>query len=186
MAFGMPTSFPPALLPHLEDLEGHWSNVVRLVDGRPVSRIAISSANMASYVPLHKLAVVLPIASRSTSQTGIRNLTVHVLRADAQIVDLIACSIPSLSSLSLLDTSYSEIQNAEEQAVLAQLVAEALTKFTSLREFIVDWIPLGDVEPHVEVFGEVVKTLRRLSIGGKVWVRADWRGRWTLEASTNT
>jgi hypothetical protein len=57
------------------------------------------STNMASYVPQHKLGVILPIASRTTSGTGIQSLTVHVLRADAETVAL------------------------EEQVTLAQLVA---------------------------------------------------------------
>lgn len=31
--------FPSTLLPYLEHLEGHWSNVARLVEGRPAASI---------------------------------------------------------------------------------------------------------------------------------------------------
>lgn len=37
--FGTPTSFPSTLLPYLEHLEGHWSNVARLVEDRPAASI---------------------------------------------------------------------------------------------------------------------------------------------------
>lgn len=187
LSFGLPTLFPPTLLPRLEELDGHWSNVVRLVKGRPVSRIAMRSANLGgAYVPNHKLSVVLPLLASSASDSGVQRLTVHVREANAEVVSLIARSLPWLGSLILVDASAAEDGAAEVdgelQAARTLSVAEALVQFENLREFGIDWnILAGNDLQHVETLGFAVPALRRIDIQGEKWVRNKSSDGWVME-----
>lgn len=182
MAFGMPTSFPATLLPKLEDLDGHWSNVVRLVEGRPVSQVTVRSANAASYVSRHKLAVILPIMARSVSGAGVRRLTVHVQDADAELVAMVAQSLPSLLCLNLVDSSFGGATTDEAiQDMRALHVVQALSQFDALEEFGVDW-PTPDVSrQHIGVIASNNPSLRRLAFYANAWRRANGEAEWEPE-----
>lgn len=181
MAFGMPTSFPPTLLPALEDLDGHWSNIVRLIEGRPVSRVAMSSANSDSYLSRHKLVVILPIVSRSASAAGVERLTIHVQQADAELVTLVAQSLPSLRRLCLVNSSSDPVStDAAMQEVHA---LQALAQFDALEEFGVNWPALDVLPRRAEVLASVNPALRRLIFQDDVWVRGTLADEWRQEVA---
>lgn len=181
MAFGMPTSFPTTLLPALEDLDGHWSNVVRLIQGRPVSRVAMSSANAGSYLSRHKLVVILPIVSRSASAAGVERLTIHVQDADAELVTLVARSLPSLRRLCLVDSSSNPVST---DTVMQEVRAmQALAQFDALEEFGVNWPALDALPRRTEVLASVSPALRRLVFQDDVWVRGTSADEWRQEVA---
>ncbi len=179
--FTLPTSFPLSLIPKLEVLDGHWSNVVRLVKGRPVTRVAIRSANMASYVPYHRLERILPIiASGSDSAYGVQRLAVHVKEIIAAVVRLIAHELPALAALELVDCSYSDEEGYDIASLLAKMdgIGEAMRGFKALREFHISGVMIPGRSESVsgviaENLGKSVSELERVMVNTDAWVRRD-------------
>ncbi|KAF8328107.1 uncharacterized protein EI90DRAFT_3155855 [Cantharellus anzutake] len=175
--FMLPTSFPQSLLPKLEELDGHWSNVVRLVKGRPVSRISIRSANMASYVPHHRLERILPIISDgSGSEHGVQRLAVHVKEIDPSVVSLIARELPNLTALELVDCSHMELEDTATLLNKVNGIAEAMRGFNALKEIRVSGVvlPSSAVSRDLaEVLGRFSSGLERFVMDRCTWVRRD-------------
>lgn len=207
LSFGMPTSFPPTLLPKLDEVDGHWSNVVRLVRGRPVRAVVVRSANTQRWLSMGRLDSVLKIMGEEKGKEnggGVVRLCVYVKVADENAVKLIAKNLPGLAALTLIDASESEDRggnyNATEDMTRTLGVAEALGRFENLREFSVDWrvsrsradggdnngaVAVGEAveaKEHVLILGEVVPSLCRVAVFNEVWVRQNVGDDWTREA----
>ena len=178
--FTLPTSFPPSLIPKIEALDGHWSNVVRLVKGRPVTRVAIRSANIASYVPHHRLERILPIIARgSGSECGVQQLAVHVKEINAAVVRLVAHELPALVVLELVDCSCSEEEGYDTASLLATIdgIGEAMRGFHALSEFRVSgliFLEPGSISAVIAgKLGKFVSGLERVVVNMDTWVRRD-------------
>jgi hypothetical protein len=181
--FTLPTAFPNSLLPRLETLDGHWSNVVRLVRGRPVSRVTIRSANADSYVPRQRLALVLPvIANESQAEGGVQHLSIHVKDIRGDAVSIVSRLVPGLRALELLDCSVARKDPGEafvtdhDHGFPLRELGDALRSFDGLIEFGVNR-PLPD---HVvATLGAFVPSLAHFNAGRDLWAR-DYGGSWVL------
>lgn len=183
--FTLPTSFPNSLLPRLKTLDGHWSNVVRLVKGRPVSRVTIRSANTDSYVPRHRLALILPIiANESQAEGGVQRLSIHIKDISGDVARLVSHSIPGLRALELVDCSVVAAMRWANGSLGVNLddghrineLGDALGTFDGLIEFSVNR-PLP--EHVVASLGDFVPSLKHFNAGEDLWVRKRG-GSWVL------
>ena len=185
--FTLPTSFPSSLLPRLKTLDGHWSNVVRLVKGRPVSRVTIRSANTDSYVPRHRLALILPIiANESQAEGGVQRLSIYIKDISGDVARLVSHSIPGLRALELVDCSVVAATRWAangsfgvdlDDGLRVNELGDALGTFDGLIEFSVN----RPVPEHVVAsLGDFVPSLMHLNAGEDLWVRKQG-GSWVLK-----
>lgn len=184
------SSFPSTLLPSLYSIDGHWSNVARLIGGRPVTSITLNSARIDGCISKSRFLQIVPLLANS--RRPIDKLSVSLDAVTPDTISSIAQYLPDLRALAIHNGS--PVVNAEDGTLEGAahelgIALATFASFASLEEVALTRIGEDD-EPDfkavvVSILGDMVPSLRRATLGEmdmrSSWTRGSPSGEWIID-----